>query len=249
MDDSSRRYTDREVAVVLRRASEIEEAGGPGGGGALSRTDLEEIAGEVGISREAITRALSELDQRREPGSLVMGAPRVRRAVRAVQGELNEEALVRLIRLVDERAEGTGVISQALGSVRWTSSDRFLSTQVSITPGAGETTIQVLEKSSPRLKRVLHGVPTAWGFIGAAGVVGTLGVASAGAALVFVAGAGVGLGAGRLVWNWISARSAKRVEVLSAELSREANEAVGKGLLTKGEAADGDDGDDGDERP
>jgi hypothetical protein len=233
--DSSRRYTDREVAVVLRRASEIEEAGGPGAGGALSRADLEEIAREVGISQEAIGRALAELEHRKEPGALVVGAPRVRRAARAVQGELNEDAMARLIRLVDERAESNGVISEALGSVRWTSSERFGSTQVSITPEAGETRIQVVEKSAARLKGALHGVPAAWGLIGAMGVAGGLGLAGAGAALLFVAGAGMGLGAGRLAWNLISARSARRVERLAAELSREAKEAVGQGLVTKGD--------------
>jgi hypothetical protein len=235
-EDSSRRYTDREVAVALRRASEIEEVSGAGGEGGLSRADLESIAREVGISREAMSRALAELDRRSEPGSLVMGAPRARRAVRAVVGELNEEAMERLVRLVDERAEGAGVISQALGSVRWTSSTRFQSTQVSITPAEGETTIQVVEKTTASLKGVLHGVPAGYGVIGAAAVVGSVSIAAFPAALVFVAGAGVGAAAGRLAWNWISGRSARRVERLAAELSREAKEAVGKGLVKSGES-------------
>jgi len=230
VDNGSRRYTDREVAVVLRRASEIDEAAGPGAGGGLSRADLEEIAREVGISREAITRALDDLSRRREHGSLLFGEPRVRRAVHAVRGELNEEAMARLIRLVDERAEGAGVISGALGSVRWTSSDRFQSTQVSITPTSGETTIQVVEKSKARLKAVLHGVPAGWGFIAAAGVAGSAGLPAALAAVSFVVGAGLGAGAGRLAWNWISGRSASRVERLAEELAREADHAAKEGL-------------------
>ncbi len=234
--DNSRRYTDREVAVVLHRASQIEEAGAPGPGGGLSRADLEEIAREVGISRDAITRALDDLDRRRERGSLVFGSPRVRRAVHAVHGELNEEAMARLIRLVDERAEGAGVISEALGSVRWTSSDRFQSAQVSITPEGGDTTIQVVEKSNARLKAILHGVPAGWGFIAAAGVAGSATLPVAVVALGFVVGAGVGAGAGRLAWNWISARSAKRVERLAEELAREAEDAAKQGLtLAAGE--------------
>lgn len=238
--DNSRRYTDREVAVALRRASEIEEASGPGSGGGLSRADLEEIAREVGISREAMGRALEELDRRRTSGSSVAtGAPRVRRAVRAVPGEINEEALQRLVRLVDERAEGAGVISEALGSVRWTSSDRFQSTQVSITRAEGETSIQVVQKTTARLKGALHGVPAAWGFIGAAGVVSGLGLAALPAAGVFVAGAALGGAAGRLVWNVISGRSAKKVELLAAELAREAKEAAGRGLVTAGDPGDG----------
>lgn len=234
-EDRSRRYTDREVAVALRRASEIEEASGPGVGGGLSRSDLEEIAREVGISREAMSRALAELDERRTPASALAGAPRVRRAVRGVPGELNEEAMERLVRLVDERAEGAGVISQALGSVRWTSPGRFQSTQVSISPADGETAIQVVEKSAARLKGALHGVPAAWGVIGAAAVVSSVGIAAAPAVLVFIAGAGVGAAAGRLAWNWVSGRSARRVERLAAELAREAQDAAAKGLVADGE--------------
>lgn len=233
--DSSRRYTDREVAVVLRRASEIDETEGPGGSGALSRKDLEQIAREVGISTASITRALAELDHRREPGSWVTGAPRVHSAVRAVPRELGEDAMARLIRLVDERADGNGVISEALGSVRWTSTDTFRSTQVSITPGAGETTIRVVDKANPRLKRILHLVPAGWGLVGAASVVGTVGLAGVAAAGVFIAGTGVGLGAGRLVWNLISSRRAGRMERLAADLSREAGESVEPGARAKEE--------------
>jgi len=225
--DSSRRYTDREVAIVLRRASEIDESGGAGSGrGGLSRTDLEEIAGEVGISREAVSRALDELGRRREPGSLLTGMPRVHRAVRAVPGALDEEGMSRLVRLVDERAEGAGVISEALGSVRWTSADRFHSTQVSVTPAEGETSIQVVVKANRRFKVALHAVPSAWGVIAAAGLVGSTGLVGLPLAGVFVAGAAVGGAAGRLVWNLISSRSAHRVERLAAELSQEANEAT-----------------------
>lgn len=240
--DSSRRYTDREVALALRRASEMEEVAGPGGGGGLSRADLEEIAREVGISREAMSRALAELDRRRAPSSLVTGAPRMQRAVRAVGGELNEEAMERLVRLVDERAEGAGVISQALGSVRWTSSDRFQSTQVSITPADGETTIQVVEKSAARLKGALHGVPAAWGLIGGFAVVDSVSMAAASAALLLVAATGVGAAAGRLAWSWISSRSARRVERLAVELAQEAKEAAGRGLITAGEGGEGGEG-------
>lgn len=237
-EDNSRRYTDREVAVALRRASELEEVGGPGGSGGLSRADLEEIAREVGISREAMGRALEELDKRREPNSVVMGASRVRRAVRGVSGELNEEAMQRLIRLVDERAEGNGVISEALGSVRWTSTERFQSTQVSITPAEGETSIQVVEKTTARLKAVLHIVPAGWGFIAAAGIVSGLGLPALSAAGIFVAGTAVGGAVGRLAWNVIAGRSAKRVERLAAELAREARDAAGRGLVTAGPQPD-----------
>jgi DNA-binding transcriptional ArsR family regulator len=61
--DESRRFTDREVALVLRRASEIEESAGTDGRGGLSARDLEEIAREVGISQRAITQAIASLER------------------------------------------------------------------------------------------------------------------------------------------------------------------------------------------
>ena len=83
--DDSRRFTDREVALILRKASEIEEKQGGAEGGGLSLTDLREIAGEVGISREAMDRAVRELNRKGTP-SVIGGAPLVRRAVHVVDG-------------------------------------------------------------------------------------------------------------------------------------------------------------------
>lgn len=234
--EGSRRFTDREVALVLRKASEIEDAEGSGAGGGLSLKDLEEIGREVGISGEAIAKAVAGLDRPldRVPGLGL--APLVRRSVHAVRGELNEEAMSRLVRVVDERTDSAGAVTEALGSVRWTGSGRFHSTQVSFTPGKGETTIQVVEKARPHLRRVLHLVPAAWGAILAGAAVDGL-IASPGAAAVagvLAVGLAGGVGAGRAAWSWVSARSAARVERLAADLAREAHAATGAGLVARG---------------
>jgi hypothetical protein len=162
MSEKSRRFTDREVAMVLHKASEIDEAEGDGSGSGLSLEDLTEIAKEVGISSGAIHLAVAGLDRRRPMRPTLAGAPLVRKAVHAIPGELNEQAIERLVRLIDERAEDAGTISEALGSMRWTSSDRFKSTRISITPGGGETSIEVVEKVVPRMRRIVHLVPAAW---------------------------------------------------------------------------------------
>jgi hypothetical protein len=49
------------------------------------------------------------------------------------------------------------------------------------------------------------------------------------------AGVLAGATAGRLVWDSMSAMSAGRVERLAAELSREAHEAAGRGLIAPGD--------------
>ena len=64
--DATRRFTDQEVALVLRKAAEIDEAEGSEPKG-LSIADLRQIAREVGLSPGAIDRAVAALDKRRAP--------------------------------------------------------------------------------------------------------------------------------------------------------------------------------------
>ena len=217
--------------MVIRAASEIDERQGSDGGGGLSVEDLQEIASEVGISPEAISKAVDRLDRKREGTSVVGGASAMHKAVHAVRGELNDEALGQLIRLVDEETDTTGAISQALGSVRWTSGDRFHSMQVSLTPQNGETVIQVVDKIRPRLRRVMQLIPAAWGAMIAGGMVSLADLTAVGASLGMAAGLFVGGGIGRFVWSHVSARSRERVERLAAELSRHAYDASKRGLI------------------
>jgi hypothetical protein len=229
IDDSTRRFTDQEVAVVLRTASEIDaREGAIGGGGGLSLEDLREIAAEVGISPRAIERAVARLDSRARAPEAWVGAPLVRRAVRAVPGELDRESVARLIHLVDERTTSAGAISEALGSVRWTTSDRLRSSLVTITPAHGETTIQVVEKTLPRIRRIFHLLPAAWSAMIAGPIVGAFGISGpVGVAAVLAGSAVLGVGIGRGVWNLLSVRSGQRVEKLAAALSEEAARAAG----------------------
>jgi len=218
MSNRSRRFTDREVALVLRKASELDDEGQATGGG-LSLEDLTEIAGEVGISGAAIERAVASLDRGREIGPGLAGAPLVRKAAHAVPGELDREAIARLVSLIDERTDSAGSVSEALGSVRWTTSDRLRSTRVSITASGGETAIEVVEKAAPRLRRIFHALPMAWGAMLAGPVVGAMqlsGASVAGAVVVaLIAGAGIG----RTAWSVMSAQSAGRVRRLAEELA------------------------------
>jgi hypothetical protein len=236
MSDRDRRFTDREVAAVLKKAAEIDEGVGSASASGLAMSDLEDIAREVGISSDALSAAVARVEQGsiREPNRVISGAPASHKAVHAVQGELNEAALNQLLHLVDERMESAGAITEALGSVRWTSSDRFASTQVTLTPQDGETTIQVSEKLIPRWKRVLHGIPTAWGAIIGMAVAGRGAVPGETIALAIAIGAVLGLGAGRVAWTFLSQRSEKRVQRLAADLSREAYNASKTGMVTTG---------------
>ena len=231
MSEKSRRFTDREVALVLKQASEIDETEGGDSGGGLSLEDLTEIAKEVGISPAAIRQAVSGLDRRRAIGPALAGAPLVRKAVHAVPGELNEGAIARLVQLTDDRTDGAGAISEALGSVRWTSSDRFRSTRVSITPGGGETSIEVVEKAVPRMRRIFHLIPAAWAMMLAGPVIASMQLPAPATAAVVGLGVAAGAGIGRAAWSLMSAQSGRRVQRLAEDLATQAHEASTQGQL------------------
>lgn len=226
--DPSRRFTDREVALVLRKASELEEVSGTGAAAGLTLTQLEEIAGEVGIAPELVRRAVADLDTRGGAAGVFAGGPLARQALRAVPGELGRDALARLMQHVDANADQVGQVTEALGVTQWTARDRFRTTQVSITPAAGETRVRVVERASPRLRRVAHLVPTMMGLALTAGSSGFLEPRSALLLPLLAAGAAAGAAVGRIVWGRLSRESGARVERLAAELAREAGAAAPK---------------------
>ena len=249
MSDMSRRFTDREVALVLKKASELDETDGAATGGGLSLEELTDIAKEVGISAEAISQAVGGLDRGRSVGPALAAAPLVRKAAHAVPGELNEEAISRLVQTTDDRTDSAGTVSEALGSVRWTSTDRFRSTRVSITPARGETSIEVVEKAVPRLRRIFHLLPGAWSVMIASPLIMRMqlpGVATAAAVGLTIA---AGVGVGRAAWSLMSAQSGRRVRRLAEGLAAQAHEASTAGHLVRapvaaeGPVADADNGD------
>ena len=224
---SERRFTDREIGVILRRAVEMEE-GSPSskvsGARGLTLKELQEIAEEAGISPAMVSRAATEVEGKGGPDPVSIGGPSgSKKEVRILPGKLDWEEVGELMRVVDQEVDAQGTVVEALGGVRWTSNTRFLSTQVSLEPSGDDTLLQVEERYSEMVRGPLHGIPAGWGLmIGLA-----LGVEQWGLALplliVLVAVATlVGWGAGDLVWRGISAGSRKRVHALTERLTTDA---------------------------
>ncbi|MFC1662127.1 hypothetical protein ACFL3S_11880 [Gemmatimonadota bacterium] len=223
--EKSRRFTDREVALVLRKASELEEKEGTGTGGGLSLGDLEQIAEDVGISPTLIHRAVADLDSRTGGNPFATGQL-VRQAVRAVEGELDREAIAELIQHVDGANDQVGVVTEALGSIQWTAQDRFRITQVSVSPSKGETKVRVVERATTRLQRLVTAVPVMTGAALFSVLIGQFDP-SIGAVMLFTAlGGAAGAVLGRFLWAHQSSRSQDRVNRLAAELTREAEAAL-----------------------
>ena len=232
--DSDRRFTDQEVALVLQRAAEIEERRSTSAAGrGLTLGELRDIAKEVGLSPDVIDEAVVAVRTGVRPrGGSLLGASLSNKVVRGVPGRLDEDGLQRLIRVVEDRVEETGTVSEALGTVRWTSvvrGHRFDRTmQVSLSAKDQETQIQVVQRYPSGLRAILHGLPTAWGAMIGGAIAASVAVVPVVGIGIGLGGAALGLGIGRSVWQMLARKSAREVERVAGELAEAAREMAEK---------------------
>lgn len=232
--DSDRRYTDQEVALVLQRAAEIEEQRSSSAGGrGLTLGELREIAKEVGLSPDVIDEAVASVRAGVRPRSVsLLGAPLSNKVMRGVPGRLDEDDLQRLIRVIEDRVEETGTVTEALGTVRWTSIARGhkfdRTTQVSLSANDAETQIQVVQRYASGLRAMLHGLPTAWGAMIGGAIAASAAVVPVVGIGLGLGGAALGLGIGRSVWQAMARRSAREVERVAGELAEAAKDLADK---------------------
>ena len=167
-ENSSHRFTDREIALLLQRASEIESrrSDAPPAQG-MSLRQLREIALEVGISPEVFEEAVTAVQAGATPPRReLLGAPLSNKTARGVDGQLDAAGMARLLRVLEEAVDTTGTVTEALGTVRWTSlrADQFEPTvQVSMVARKDETQVIVVQRYPPAARILMHILPTVWG--------------------------------------------------------------------------------------
>ena len=180
LPDHHARYSEDEVALILRRAAELQTRP-PGGEAAdgLTLATLEEIAREAGLDPMLVRRAAAEVEDRRAavPVHRALGAPARAIVERRLAVEPTRHAYEVLVAEL-RRTFGTPGETSSLGrTVAWSSAH----------PGIRQITVTVVPRESGTVLRVDESfAPLAGGLFG--GIVGGLGGGGLGAAL------GVGLG-------------------------------------------------------
>ncbi|MCC7132050.1 MAG: hypothetical protein IT352_05365 [Gemmatimonadales bacterium] len=229
MEKFSRRFTDQEVAQVLQRATELEDRRptelptAPG----LSLADLHEIGREVGLGPDAVDAAVRSVEANARPRVAAgLVAPLSAKLSWDVPGTLTRADLERLIRLVEERVDLTGTVSEALGTVRWTSVPRGnkfeRNIQVSLTPGETDTRIEVVGRYPAALRGLLQLLPAGWGAMIAGAVVASAATGLVASLAVMLGAMGVGYGIGRTIWQFLAGRNRRQVHRIAADLVDEA---------------------------
>jgi len=184
-----RRYSEEEVGLILRRATEMQRAEptalDPAG---LTMAELEEIAAEAGIDRGMLRQAASEMNARQPAtlGSRLAGAAMAVAIERVVEGEMPVERLEELVPTIVAATPGRGTASAVGRSLTWSSQEgsNLTEQQVLVSSQNGQTLIRVEQSYS--------GLAAGWfgGIMG--GVGGGVGF-GLGGGLSAILGLGVGL--------------------------------------------------------
>jgi hypothetical protein len=150
----SRRYNEKEVADIIKRASELQQLESTAESTAgMSLTELEQVAREAGLDPALVRRAATDLDTRvtdRKPSAFI-GAPTNLVLERTIDGEMPADDYETLVLEIQRELGGVGQASMLGRSLVWTmqgagrrrASNRTV--QVTVTPRNGRTTIRMEE--------------------------------------------------------------------------------------------------------
>jgi len=231
MDQPARRYTEKEFALILRRASELQARPTelPSGEQGLTLPEIAAIAREVGIDPALVERAALELGRPSARGlARLMGGEARSRIEESVPGTLTEDDYQRVVDAVRRTTGLQGQAREELGSLEWRGGSDVSRLFVTVTPGADSTTV-VLSADRSDAKGVT------WVLLGvasllAAGITGAVVEPS-----TFAGGAGIiagmlGLGAvtARTIWSSSTRRFRTRMEEVLAAVRREIAETSGE---------------------
>ena len=156
---SERRFTDEEVALILREASEVQEQGrGTSAAGGLTLPQLKEIAAEVGLDPAHIEAAALRIERRRPAApSPVLGTPATPEFTRDLPGELSQEDFAELVTTIRRVLGRRGITEAQLGALEWRAQDAVGGRYVSVLPRGGRTRIHVFANFRDALFSVFVG--------------------------------------------------------------------------------------------
>lgn len=177
-----RRYDEKEVSRLLRRASELQRAlpASPDPTG-LTLRELEDIAAEAGIDPRLLRQAAVELERSGSPaaglGPALAGAPLKILLERTLPFEVPDSVFATLVPVIQVAADAQGQASQVGRSLTWHSQSQSnpRGLQVLVSVRSGETLVRIEERYGG-VAGALFGGMVAGGGIGAGvGLGGALG--------------------------------------------------------------------------
>lgn len=225
-----RRYSDNDLALILRKALQLQdrqpgEVPGPADG--LTLHEIQAIAREIGLDAELIERAAAALPATEESAAArFFGGPQRYRLEYTARGELSRDGLNRVVDSIRRTTGHQGKLEEALGSMEWQTVGELSQIAVRVSPHEGETSIQIIGDRSAA-SAVLFIVPMVIGAIGIGitgavveptSVAGIVGVITGPLTAAFLTG--------RTIWATTTKRFRRKLRDLMDAVSRTVDENV-----------------------
>lgn len=143
---AERRYNEKELATILRRAAEAQAEGSvqANDNAGFTQAEIERLAAEVGIDAKHIAGAVESLGNNPEHVGLLKQSTRTRPVLeRTIDGTLDDfawEEVVAELRLVYGSA---GTVSEVGSSREWAGGTEFTTAHLSATPRNGKTRLRL----------------------------------------------------------------------------------------------------------
>lgn len=222
-----RRYTDEEVAGLIRRALQLQDSSrevGTGPSGGLTLAEIRQVAAEVGIDPRFIELAASEESGQEEPApSVLAGAPYRWRFRRSLPGEVPEEERARILQAIREVMGAKGEVTDLYGRMEWSHDDSLGPVIVGVDSRDGSTEVDVSASRGGEVG-LWHGLTGPFAAVLTAAVMkGSFGVEGGEALAAAVVAGGLGYLGSRTFWKYQSARWSRRLRRLAERVSEAAS--------------------------
>jgi hypothetical protein len=140
---NERRFTDREVREILKRAAERRPTQGLTVGRGLSLAELQSIGKEVGIDPSQLEEvARSVVLQSELSPHPFLGVPTVVRSMRTVEGQLDPTQTAAVLSTIRNIMGRHGEVSEVGGSLEWRTKGGSVETLVSVSSRGGGTIVE-----------------------------------------------------------------------------------------------------------
>ncbi|MES1227317.1 MAG: hypothetical protein ABUL72_01520 [Armatimonadota bacterium] len=136
---SDRRYSEKELAEILRLAAERQAEGSPSAGYSLN--EIERVGSEMGIDPKFITeasRAVGSSSSRNLPFTLTKAQP-TEVYERTYEGSLSDDDWMEVVAEARAAFSSPGTVSEVSGSREWTGGNEFIQTHMAVTERDGRT--------------------------------------------------------------------------------------------------------------
>jgi hypothetical protein len=209
------KFTDQQMALILKRAAERQAQGGEA---VHSLESIQDIARQVGIDPQLVADAAATLERGREPGSLLGPPSAYRSSRRLAPGALDQTSVLSTIR---DYLPFAGEPRPVEGGFEWHAGPADNKTLIAVTSRADATTLRIdARQDGPKAMTYLLAT-TVGGLAGGVSVALLSSISLGLGAGVGVAALAASLASARAFWNRFARRRDKRLHDLSDALARQ----------------------------